>query len=126
MSEQAEDGTGDAAQDVAEAATGQDADGAASGDGGQAQSDGATGENANGGRRVTHAVDQSGDIVEITLNDNGEIVGEELVGNIGSLPVEEEYTDEAGRNVSRVRDESGHAFEHISDDEGNIVGVRAV
>lgn len=73
-----------------------------------------------------HAVDQSGDIIEITLNKKGNIVGEELVGNIGSLPVEEEYVDEAGRNVGRVRDDSGNAFEHMSDDEGKIVGVRAV
>lgn len=73
-----------------------------------------------------HAVDQSGDIIEITLDENGEIVGEELVGNIGSLPVEEEYVDEAGRNVGRVRDESGNTFEHISDDEGEVVSVRTV
>lgn len=71
-------------------------------------------------------MDQSGDIIEIKLNENGEIVGEELVGNIGGLPVEESYVDEAGRNVSRIRDESGNAFEHVSDDEGNIVGVRSV
>jgi hypothetical protein len=75
---------------------------------------------------MQRAVDQTGDIIEITLNENGEIVGEELVGNIGSLPAEEEYIDEEGWNVRRVRDESGNAFEHISDDEGNIVGVRAV
>ena len=53
-------------------------------------------------------------------------MGEELVGNIGSLPVEEEYVDEEGRIVSRVRDESGNAIERVFDDEGNMVGVRAV
>ena len=84
-------------------------------------------ENANGERQIMQrAVDQSGNIIEITLNENGEIVGEELVGNVGSLPVEEEYVDEEGRNVSRVRDESGNAIEQIFDDEGNIVGVRVV
>ena len=71
-------------------------------------------------------MDQSGDIIEIALNESGEIVGEEIVGNISDLPVEEEYIDEEGRTVSRVRDKSGNAFEHVSDDEGNIVGVRAV
>ncbi|MBA3389956.1 MAG: hypothetical protein H0U02_11460 [Rubrobacter sp.] len=75
---------------------------------------------------MQRAVDQSGDIIEITLNENGEIVGEELVGNIGSLPVEAEYVDEEGRNVSRVRDESGNALERIFDDGGNVVGVRIV
>jgi hypothetical protein len=71
-------------------------------------------------------VDQLGDIVEITLNDAGEIVSEELVGNIDSLPVEEEYVDEQGRNVSRMRDESGNAIERVFDDEGNTVGIRIV
>ena len=84
-------------------------------------------ENANGERRIIQrAVDESGDIIEITLNENGEIVGEDLVGNVGSLPVEEEYVDEEGRTVSRVRDESGNAFEQILDDEGKMAGVRAV
>ena len=83
--------------------------------------------NANGERQIMqHAVDQSGDIIEITLNENGEIVGEELVGNIGSLPVEEEYVNEEGWNVSRVRDESGNAFERMFDNEGNMVGARVV
>ena len=75
---------------------------------------------------MQRAVDQSGDIIEITLNDNGEIVGEELVGNISSLPVEQEYVDEEGRNVHRVRDESGNTFEQTFDNGGNIVGVRIV
>jgi hypothetical protein len=84
-------------------------------------------ENANGERQIMQrAVDESGDIIEITLNENGEIVGEDLVGNVGSLPVEEEYVDEKGRTVSRVRDESGNAFEQILDDGGNMVGARAV
>jgi hypothetical protein len=84
-------------------------------------------ENANGERRITRrAVDQLGDIIEMTLDENGEIVAEELVGNVGSLPVEEEYVDEEGRVVSRVRDESGNAIERVFDDEGNMIGVRIV
>ena len=75
---------------------------------------------------MQRAVDQSGDIIEITLNESGEIVGEELVGTISSLPVEEEYINEEGWNVTRVRAESGNAFEYLSNDEGNIVGVSAV
>ena len=84
-------------------------------------------QNANGGRQtMQRAVDESGDIIEITLNEDGEIVGEDLVGNVSSLPVEEEYLDEEGRTVSRVRDESGNAFEQILDDEGKMTEVRAV
>jgi hypothetical protein len=75
---------------------------------------------------MQRAVDQSGDIIEITLNDNGEIVGEELVGNVGSLPVEEEFENEEGWNVSRVRDEAGNIFERMFDNEGNMVGARVV
>ena len=75
---------------------------------------------------MQRAVDQAGDIIEITLDENGEIVAEELVGNVGSLPVEEEYVDEEGRMVSRVRDESGNAIERVFDDEGNMVGIRTV
>jgi len=71
-------------------------------------------------------VDQTGDIIEITLNENGEVVSEELVGNVGSLPVEEEYVDDDGRVVSRVRDEAGNAIERVFDDEGNMVGIRVV
>ena len=103
------------------------ADEAESANGDQTQPDGVIDQNANGGRQtVQRAVDESGDIIEITLNENGEIVGEDLVGNVSSLPVEEEYLDEEGRTVSRVRDESGNAFEQILDDEGKMAEVRAV
>ena len=54
------------------------------------------------------------------------MVGEDLVGNVGDLPAEEEYVDEEGRVVTRVRDESGSAFERVADDEGNMLDVRAV
>jgi hypothetical protein len=75
---------------------------------------------------VQRTVDELGDIIETTLNENDEVVGEELVGNVGNLPAEDEYVDEEGRVVSRVRDESGNAFERLLDDEGNMIGARAV
>jgi hypothetical protein len=75
---------------------------------------------------MRRAVDQTGDIIEITLNENGEVVSEEVVGNVGSLPVEEEYVDDDGRVVNRVRDEAGNAIERVFDDEGNVVGIRVV
>jgi uncharacterized protein YuzE len=75
---------------------------------------------------VRRTVDELGDIVETTIDENGEILGEELVGNISSMPAEEEYVDEEGRVVSRVRDDSGNAFERLADDEGNMVGARVV
>jgi hypothetical protein len=71
-------------------------------------------------------VDDSGNILETTLDENGEVIGEDLVGNVADLPVEEEYIDEQGQVVSRVRDDAGNTFEQILDDEGNMVGARAV
>jgi hypothetical protein len=64
--------------------------------------------------------------METTFDENGEVVGEDLVGHVGDLQAEEEYIDEEGRVVSRVRDELGNAFERVVDDEGNLVGAGAV
>ena len=84
-------------------------------------------ESANGGGHTTRrTVGQLGDIVETIFDENGEVVGEDLVGNVADLPAEEEYTDEEGRAVTRVRDESGSVFEHVADEDGNMLGVRAV
>jgi YD repeat-containing protein len=70
-------------------------------------------------------VDESGNILETTVNENGEVIGEDLVGNVADLPVEEEYIDDEGRIVSRVRDDSGNVYEQVLDDEGNLLEVRA-
>jgi len=75
---------------------------------------------------VERTVDDSGNILETTLNENGEVIGEDLAGNVADLPVEDEYIDEQGQIVSRVRDDAGNAYELIMDDEGNLVGARDV
>jgi hypothetical protein len=75
---------------------------------------------------VQRTVDESGTILETTLDENGEVVGEDLAGNLNDLPVEEEYIDDLGQVVSRVRDESGNVLEQVLDDEGNVVDVRSV
>jgi hypothetical protein len=71
-------------------------------------------------------VDELGNILETVYDENGEVVSEDLAGNVADLPVEEEYVDEEGRVVSRARDESGSVFEQVLDDEWNVVEVRAV
>jgi hypothetical protein len=71
-------------------------------------------------------VDESGNILETTLDENGEVVDEDLIGNLNDLPIEEEYIDDQGQVVSRVRDESGNVLEQVLDDEGNVVDVRTV
>jgi hypothetical protein len=78
------------------------------------------------GETTRRTVDELGDIIETVFDEDGEVVGEELTGNVANLQAEEEYVDDEGRVVSRVRDELGNAFERISDDEGNMVGARAV
>jgi YD repeat-containing protein len=71
-------------------------------------------------------VDETGYILETVMNEGGEVVGEDLVGNISELPVEDEYIDDDGRVVSRVTDDAGNAYEQVLDDEGNLVEARAV
>jgi hypothetical protein len=70
-------------------------------------------------------VDDSGNILQTTMNENGEVIGEDLVGNVADLPVEEEYIDDEGRVVSRVKDDMGNVFEQVLDDEGNVVETRS-
>ena len=70
-------------------------------------------------------MDDSGNILETTMNENGEVIGEDLVGNVADLPVEEEYIDDEGRVVSRVKDDMGNVFEQVIDDEGNVVETRS-
>jgi YD repeat-containing protein len=73
---------------------------------------------------IERTVDETGNILETTLNENGEVIGEDLVGNIADLPIQEEYIDDEGRVVSRVQDDSGNVYEQVLDDEGNLVEVR--
>jgi hypothetical protein len=73
---------------------------------------------------IERTVDETGNILETTLNENGEVIGEDLVGNIADLPIQEEYIDDEGRVVSRVQDDSGNVYEQVLDDEGNVVEVR--
>ena len=86
---QAAEGVGDVAGQATEradeAAQGaQDSGDAAGDEGDRTQPDGVSGENANGDSLTTQrTVDESGDIIETTMNENGEIVGEEPVGNVG-------------------------------------------
>lgn len=49
----------------------------------------------------------SGDIIRTTLDESGDLVDENLVGNLVDLPTEEESTTEEGHTLRTVRDESG-------------------
>ena len=69
-------------------------------------------------------MDEAGFIVEITYDENGEIVDEDVVASVAELPVEAEYVDESGRLVSLAKDELGNTFEQITDEEFNTLGAR--
>jgi hypothetical protein len=77
-----------------------------------------------GGLTTRRSVDEAGFIVEITYDENGEIVDEDVVASVAELPVEAEYVDESGRLVSLAKDELGNTFEQIMDDELNTLGTR--
>ena len=70
------------------------------------------------------SVDASGWIFETTRDDNGQIVDEDVVGNVADLPVTDEYVDEQGRLVSLAKDELGNTFEQIMDEAFNTLGTR--
>jgi hypothetical protein len=68
-------------------------------------------------------VDESGDIVEATLDESGELVDEDIVGNVNDLPSEEEYMNEEGQTVRTVKEETG-ALIHIKlGPEGSILDL---
>jgi YD repeat-containing protein len=85
----------------------------------------AGGSDQTSGQTVERTVDESGNILETVMNENGEVIDEDLVGNVGDLPIEEEYIDDQGQVVSRAKDDSGNVYEQVFDDQGNLVEVRA-
>jgi pyruvate/2-oxoglutarate dehydrogenase complex dihydrolipoamide acyltransferase (E2) component len=58
-------------------------------------------------------VDESGDIVETTLDESGNLVDEDIVGNVTELSSEEEYSNQEGNTVRTVREEGGKLL-HLS------------
>jgi len=65
------------------------------------------------GQTVQRTVDESGDIIETTLDDeSGEPIDEQIVGTVKDLPTEEEYTNEEGQTVRTVKEQRG-ALIHI-------------
>lgn len=60
---------------------------------------------AEAGRRVLRVVDGAGDILQTALNEDGEILDEEVVGNVAD-PLVEEHADEGGRVAGWTTDGS--------------------
>jgi len=78
------------------------------------------------GRVTRRSVDESGHILETTYNEKGEVVDEEVVGEVTDLPVETEYVDGKGRLLSLARDELGNTFEWVTDEEFGTLEARIV
>lgn len=79
------------------------------------------------GRSMRRSVNESGDVIEATLDEAGEVMGEKIAGNVANFLVEEEYTDEAGQTVQRVSDnESGRGIERVLDGSGGLVAFRVL
>jgi len=78
------------------------------------------------GPTVRRSVDGAGHILETTLNEEGEVVDEEEVGDVTELPVEAEYVDGRGRLMSLATDELGNTFEWVTDEEFGTLEARMV
>jgi pyruvate/2-oxoglutarate dehydrogenase complex dihydrolipoamide acyltransferase (E2) component len=68
-------------------------------------------------------VDESGDIVETVLDESGDLVDEDIVGNVRELSSEEEYTNEEGRTIRTVREETGALISLSIGPDGNILDL---
>ena len=78
------------------------------------------------GLTAQRSVDESGHILETTYNEEGEVVDEEVVGEVTDLPVEVEYVDDQGRLLSLASDELGNTFEWVTDEQSGTLEARIV
>ena len=78
------------------------------------------------GLTTRRSVDESGDILETTYNERGEVIDEDEVGDVTDLPVETEYVDERGRLLSLARDELGNTFEWVTDEKSGTLEARII
>ena len=76
------------------------------------------------GRTVQRVAYGSGDIIQTTLDESGELADEKLVGNLADLPTKEESTTEAGHTLRTVRDESGTFIELQLGPDGSILDLK--
>ena len=75
------------------------------------------------GETVQRAVDKAGVVVEITLDDAGNLVNQKPVGSLAELPPEEEHRNEEGQTIRTVKDESGSLIELRLSEDGSILNI---
>lgn len=78
------------------------------------------------GQTLVRTVDTTGRIVEKTLDTTGKIVGENVVGNVTSLPVLKQTAGQAGQVVKQVRDTTGKLIEFTVDSAGKVVASKVL
>ncbi|MGI8649387.1 MAG: hypothetical protein ACR2KW_03270 [Rubrobacter sp.] len=110
---------------------GEGADQAVRGAGGAAGRDGdaadrAAAQEAEAATTARRGVDVSGDILRTTLNEDGEILDEDVIGNVADLPIENKYVDEQGRTIAGVKDAAGNAYRLVLDERGSLVDAVVV
>ena len=120
---EAGEGTGSAAEDV-----GAGGDQAVRGAAGAAARAGEAADRAGAreteaGRRVLRVVETSGDVLRTTLNGDGEILDEEVVGNVADPPVEGRPED-GGRVAGRGEEGSGPPIRPRSGEDGGVPDPR--
>lgn len=75
------------------------------------------------GQTVQRAVDKSS-VVEITLDEAGNIVDQRPVGSLAELPTEEEYQNEEGQWIRIVKEESGTLIGLRLGEDGSILDLQ--
>ncbi len=73
---------------------------------------------------LQRAVDKSGVVFEITLDEAGDLVNQKRVGSLAELPAEEEHQNEEGQTIRTVREESGTLVELRLDENGSILNLQ--
>ena len=76
------------------------------------------------GQTVQRAVDESGVVVEITLDEACNLVNQKPVGSLAELPAEEEYQNQEGQTIRIVKEESGTLIELRLGEDGSILDLQ--
>lgn len=76
------------------------------------------------GQTLQRAVDHSGVVVEITLDEAVNLVNQEPVGSLAELPAEDEYQNEEGQTIRIVKEESGTLIEMRLGEDGSILDLQ--
>jgi hypothetical protein len=76
------------------------------------------------GQTVQRAVDESGVVFEITLDEACDLVNQKQVGSLAELPAEEEYQSEEGQTIRIVKEESGVLIELRLDEDESILDLQ--